>query len=118
MVRPHANFSFVMDDVERLLQLHDRGTEGRRGRPSRQLAVFKRAAIILEVTAWESFIEDAIRTSAMNALEFASSPSELQTWFNSAAHKWLASTPKPPSVAEWTGDGWRMLLGGRLCSQL
>lgn len=114
MIRPLANFSFAMDDVKRLLELHDLKTNRRRGRPSRQLAVFKRAAVILQITAWESFIEDTIRESAMIALESAASPVNVETWFNSAAHRWLEASKKPPGLADWTGDGWKTLLKQRL----
>lgn len=118
MVRPLANFSFAMDDVKRLLSLHDSETKRRRGRPSRQSAVFKRAAVILQITAWESFIEDAIRGSAMVALEYAASPADVQTWFNSAAHGWLGASPKAPTLVQWAGDGWKALLKQKLEADL
>ena len=101
-----------MDDVNRLLKLHDAETKRQRGRPSRQIEVFKRAGVILSITAWESFVEDTFRTCARRKIDAAVSPSEVGNGFNSAAQAWLDQSPKPkpPDLVQWTGEGWKALL--------
>ena len=110
VLEAHINFDFAIDDAERLLKLHDTETKGQRGRPSRQVEVFKRAAIILSVTAWESFVEDTIRTSAQGKIRAATSPADINRTFNSVAQAWLQQSPKAPDLAQWVGDGWKSLI--------
>jgi hypothetical protein len=106
-----VNFQFAMKDVQVLLELHDKETERLRGRPDRSLEVFKRAAVILSITAWETFIEDTIRSVAMERIQGARSPSDIPKTFNSVAASWLQiGTPQPPALADWTGDGWKSKL--------
>src|ERR1044072_8210427 len=57
---PRANFRAALGDVARLLALHDAETKRQPGRPSPDVEVFKRAGVILSVTAWETFVEDTI----------------------------------------------------------
>lgn len=112
------NFDFAIEDVERLLKLHDTETRGKRGRPSRQIEVFKRAAIILSVTAWESFIEDTIRASAEEKVRVATSPTDISSTFNSVAQAWLQQSPNAPDLAAWVGEGWKSLIKKKLDSDL
>lgn len=90
------NFEFAIDDVKRLLKLHDAETKRQRGRPSRQIEVFKRAAIILTVTAWESFVEDTILYTANKRISTAIIPKDVQSIFNRTAEAWLQKRPVPP----------------------
>jgi hypothetical protein len=113
-----ANFDFAIDDVNRLLRLHDAETKRERGRPSRQVEVFKRAGVILSVTAWESFFEDTIRGCAERHIAAAASPTDAQKLFNSVAQAWLQGSPKPPELAKWTADGWKDLLRRKLDADL
>jgi hypothetical protein len=76
--------------------------------------VLKRAAVILAVTAWESFIEDSVRNYATSAIEKASRPSDVQSLFNSVAQSWLEGKPKPTELADWSGAGWKVFLGNKL----
>ena len=114
VVVAHASFDFALEDPKRLLDLHYAEVKRHPGRPSRQLEVFKRAAVILSVTAWESFIEDAIRAWAVFLLERAESPADVQKWFNSVAAGWLNDSPKPPALASWTAREWKALLRQKL----
>ena len=41
-------------------------------------------------------------------------PSDVESLFNSVAHQWLEKAPKPPELADWTGDGWKALFRKRL----
>jgi hypothetical protein len=102
-----------MEDVTILLRLHDRATGGARGRPPRVLEVFKRAGVILAVTAWESYIEDALRRVFTHRLNMAKDPSEVASAFASAAQGWLSSQdkrPKPTELAAWTGKKWKKMI--------
>jgi RiboL-PSP-HEPN len=112
------NFDFAIDDVNRLLKLHDAETKRERGRPSRQVEVFKRAGVILSVTAWESFFEDTIRGCAERYIQAAVSPTDVQKLFNSVAQAWLQESPKPPELAKWTADGWKPFLRTKLDADL
>jgi len=114
----HANFEFAIADVREILRQYDSRTDHRSGRASRQSEVLKRAAVILSVTAWESFIEDSLRDRASAAINTAARPMDLQSLFNSVAHDWLERTPKPPGLADWTGDGWKTLLRNKLESDI
>lgn len=44
-----------------LVEIHDTQTGGRAGRPPAQYEALKRSALILAVTAWESFVEDTVQ---------------------------------------------------------
>jgi hypothetical protein len=99
-----ANFEFAIDDVKRLLKLHDAETKRHSGRPSRQIEFFKRAAIILSVTAWESFIEDTIRSCGRQRIAAAASP------FRGGRYLQLDRTILAPTSAQASGLGG---LGGR-----
>jgi hypothetical protein len=114
----HTNFDYAMEDAGRLLAMHDAETRRHKGRPSRQLEVLKRAAVIVSVTAWESFIEDAIRVYGMYRLEMAKTPNDVSAWFNSVAQAWLQGHPQPPKIAIWTGSQWKELLKRKLESDL
>jgi len=113
-----ANFEFAIDDVRRLLKLHDAETKRHSGRPSRQIEFFKRAAIILSITAWESFIEDALRSCGRQRIASAASPLEVEGTFNSIAQSWLQQSPKPPDLADWVGERWKEILTDRLEADL
>src|ERR1035437_7878651 len=109
-----VNFVCSMDDVAELLRQHDACTDRKPGRPLPRLEVLKRAAVILAVTAWESFVEDTVRNYASSAIEKASRPSDVHSLFNSVAQRWLEGKPKPPELADWTGNGWKGFLKNKL----
>src|SRR6476646_2840380 len=44
-------------------EIHDRETGRRSGRPKPELEALKRAALILTVTAWASFVEDTAKVT-------------------------------------------------------
>lgn len=71
------NFDFAMVDVKALLSLHDKQSGSKTGKPGRGLEVFKRAGIILTVTAWEAFIEDTSTILFEWRLKNIASPNDL-----------------------------------------
>jgi hypothetical protein len=54
------NFNEARGDAVTLLKIHDQATGGKSGRPKPELEALKRSALILAVTAWESFVEDTV----------------------------------------------------------
>jgi len=113
-----GNFQFAFGDVVYLMKMHDKGTQRKVGRPDIAFEVYKRASIILLVTAWESYIEDTIRHVAAQRIRDASSPSAMPKAFNACAQAWLGDSPKPTELQEWTGDGWRDVLSKRLAKEV
>lgn len=113
-----VNYRFAMWDVKLLLEMSSEG-DGKKGRPSRDYEGFKRAAVILGITAWETFIEDTIRGVALGRLDEAKAPTELLATFNAVASGWLESRPKnPEDVLRWTGNGWKEMIRRRLIDEL
>lgn len=96
-----------------LVEIHDTLTGGGAGRPPMQFEALKRSALILAVTAWESFVEDTVQQQLEKVLTTASSPSQMQSIFNAVAHEWLSPDgPKRhgPNLADWTGDSWKKII--------
>ncbi|HET9284494.1 MAG TPA: HEPN domain-containing protein [Candidatus Angelobacter sp.] len=102
-----SNFNYAIGDVSILLKTHDTETKRNAGRPDRNLEVFKRAGVILAITAWEAYIEDTLAAQFSERLKKATSPHDIKRAFNSVSHSWLSSQPKPPELAKWTGEGWK-----------
>jgi hypothetical protein len=107
MTRARLNFEYFKEDVSILLKTHDSETKRAAGRPNRDLEVFKRAGVILAVTAWEAYIEDTLSEQFSDKLEYAEIPADIKGAFNSVSQTWLNSQPKPPEVEKWTGEGWK-----------
>ena len=109
-----ADFEKSISDVKTLMSLYDELASTKSGRPHVEYEVLKRAAIILLVTAWESFIEDMIIQEFEKRLNNANNPKDVQTTFNSFANSWsskiISRDIKPNELDSLTGDGWKILL--------
>ena len=105
------DFTAAQDDAITLLRIHDRETGGKSGRPEPRLEALKRSALILAVTAWESFVEDTLTEEVDKLLKSTSDPSTISSIFNGIAHEWLdparSGVKKPPDLMQWTGDKWK-----------
>src|SRR5262245_60345068 len=117
MARAHptaeANFSAGILNAELLLIIHDRLAGKGPGRPSDWYEVLKRSAIILSITAWETYVEDKITDLFEARLTSAQSPNAMKSAFSSTAHSWLSGAKlKPPDLAAWSGDRWKALVRG------
>jgi hypothetical protein len=112
-----VNFSAAIQDVDTLLSLHDK-LGPQRDRPLAALEVLKRSAIILTVTAWEAFVEDAIRVSFEQRISKATCPKDVNGTFCAIASGWLNSSPKPLDLPRWTGDGWKEILKERCMEEI
>ncbi len=116
------NFTNMTEDVQALLQHHDAQLDSARGRPPEKLEVFKRSALILTVTAWEAFVEDAIRVALDQRLEKAKSPEDVENTFNAVAEKWLTAKkdrrPKPEHLMDWTENRWKDVISRQFRGEL
>jgi hypothetical protein len=97
-------------DPRQLLEWHHE-MRGESGRPRREVEVLKRAAVILAVTSWETFIEEALRFTFGDRLRAATSPKELRNTFKEVARAWMKRGKNldahPERLGEWSADGWR-----------
>lgn len=109
-----ANFEIALADIETMMSLYGELISTKSGRPHVEYEVLKRAAIILLVTAWESFIEHVIVQEFENKLNNARSPKDIQTAFNAFADSWsskiVSKKIKPNELEALTSDGWKLLL--------
>lgn len=106
-------------DAGLLLAFHDRETRGKPGKPFRHLEVLKRSAIILTVTAWETFIESTIRSRFRELIYAAKSPNDVNGAFSHVAQSWLQrqrgnGAPNPAELKDWVGDEWKRTLARQL----
>lgn len=109
------HFDIAMADVKILLNIHDEQTEKLKGRPDPNLEVFKRAAVVLAITAWETFVEDTIRSSAKKIIEAAKNPQDVLSAFNHCAASWLdLGSKKPAELMRWCGDEWKKIIIDKL----
>jgi hypothetical protein len=87
----------------------------------RQRAV-KRSALILAVTAWESFVEDTVTEQLDKLLKSTSDPAAIPSIFNNIAREWLdqarSGNKKPPDLMLWTADNWKKLVNQSLLRSL
>jgi hypothetical protein len=120
-----ARFTFErsMRDVALLMRLHDERISGV-GRPATDLYALKKSAVILCVTAWETYIEDTVLEGFEKRLAKATSTADVDSTFNSVAHAWLqkirddGESVQPTDLVAWSGDGWRTLLRDRVDTEV
>lgn len=116
------DFTAARDDAITLLRIHDQETGGKSGRPEPRLEALKRSALILAVTAWESFVEDTLTVEVDKLLKSTSDPSTILSIFNGIAHEWIDSArstvKKPPDLMQWTGDKWKDVVRQSLSKSL
>jgi hypothetical protein len=74
------------------------------------------------VTAWEAFIEDAIRVAFGYRIIVATSPHHVKSTYCHVADGWLNSgakrRAKPEDLIHWTGDGWKEVLKEKLAQEI
>jgi hypothetical protein len=122
--RALVTFRLALKEARALLDFHDEARHNA-NQNNRNLEVFKRAGIILIVTAWETFIEDILELYVNQKLDNASSPSEMQKAFNAVAQIWYVAIlnkqdghPKPNDFVNWTGENWKQLIRDKLQEDL
>jgi hypothetical protein len=119
-----ANFGAARGHAITLLRIHDEKTGRGKGRPAEELEALKRSAVILAVTAWESFVEDTVTSQLEARLKAAKDPAELQSTFNSVAEAWLGPQEEKkrkrfgPHLAGWAGEKWKDRIRDSLSDEL
>ncbi|MCI0698256.1 DUF4160 domain-containing protein [candidate division KSB1 bacterium] len=112
--RARTDFNFARNHAITLVNIHDQKKGGSKRRPSQELEALKRSALILTVTAWESFVEDTVTEQFTAKLNVATTPAEVKGVFNSVADEWLDPNRSlrrhGPDLVAWTGDGWKELI--------
>ncbi len=113
------NLEFLLKDIDILLATHEEGIKARRGRPAREHDIFKRAALILLVTGWESFIEDTLASQFKERLDSATEAKDIDSTFKAVAQSWIEThRPTPNHIRRWTGDGWKRVVRERFDEEL
>jgi hypothetical protein len=115
---PSLNFRMTLVDIRLLIKSYDEKTKELSRTIGRNQAfelseVFKRASIVLLVTAWETFVEDIIYGQFIERVRQAKNPDDIKSAFNAVAQAWLepmVSRRKPPDLAKWAGEGWKELI--------
>jgi len=111
MTRAAQDFAISLADAHRLFAYYDAELARFKPRIPEEAEVLKRAALIMAVTAFESYIEDYLRETVPPRLSAALTPEKFKLVFEVVAKKWLKEHPdKPAAFIEWTGEGWKALL--------
>lgn len=119
MTRAALDFAVSFADAHRLFAFYDAEIDRFKPRVPEEAEVLKRAALIMAVTAFESYIEDYLRETVPPRLSAAVTPEKFKPVFELVAKKWLREHPeKPAAFVEWTGNGWKDLLTTNLDQRL
>jgi RiboL-PSP-HEPN len=111
MSRARQDFAISFADARRLFTFYNAELERSKPRIPEEAEVLKRAALMMAVTAFESYIEDYLREFFVPRLKASETPEKFQTAFELVAKKWLREhQDRPAAFTEWTGDGWKSLL--------
>lgn len=112
--RARTDFNVARNHAITLVNIHDQKTGGSKGRPSQEREALKRSALILTVTAWESFVEGTVTQRFSAKLNAATTPAEVKGIFNSVADEWLDPNRSlrrhGPDLVAWTGNRWKELI--------
>lgn len=115
MPRTKAAKSF--EENWRTVELISQFTEDRAGRSHEQTAALNQAALIFCITAWEGYVEDALKESATYLAEHCPSydklPQEVRRQLELAVTPgkgWGSKSPSGYYVGDLAGAGWRTLL--------
>ena len=119
MTRAAQDFAISLADAHRLFAYYDAELARFKPRIPEEAEVLKRAALMMAVTAFESYVEDYFREMVPPRLSAAQTPKEFKQVFELVAKKWLKEHPdKPAGFVERTGDGWKALLTANLNQRL
>lgn len=118
-----VNLELTPKDIRALLSFYENTFKA--GRRDQSLDVFKRASLILTITAFETFVEDVLRVCVLEKLKNALEPNQIMAAFNTVAQDWYsaisqrqATSPKPADFVKWAGQGWKRLIQERLENDL
>lgn len=101
------DFKGAISDADALLWIHARFSTGKSGRPEDRLEALKRSALILAVTAWETYVEDYLGSQFARRLNAATDSVEMSP----AANSWLQKHHSDPAgLLRRAAGGWKSLL--------
>ncbi|CAN5660244.1 hypothetical protein BH09VER1_BH09VER1_00430 [soil metagenome] len=109
MTQAAQDFQVSFADARRLFELYE--AEAASPRVSGSGEVLKRAALIMAVTAFETYLKDYLRETFPPRLAFAQTPKDFKAVFDEVAKKWHREQTDPVSTMDqWTGHGWKELI--------
>jgi hypothetical protein len=105
----YSGFEASIKDADQLFTFYEKERLAALPNVPEEIEVLKRAAPILLVTAWETYLEDFLREKFEPLLRAAAQPSDVQNAFNTVAAKWIDSnrTNLQNTLSDWTGVGWK-----------
>jgi hypothetical protein len=105
----YSGFEASIKDADQLFALYEKERLAAAPIVPEEIEVLKRAALILSVTAWETYLEDFLREKFLPLLGAAAQPSDIQSAFNTVAAKWIDNNrgTLQNTLSDWTGDGWK-----------
>ncbi len=107
------NFQFSLSDAYVLLKADYAEIKETLNSSDQDTEVFRRAGVILTVTAWETFIEDTLTLHFEKLMKKARTPDDIKSIFNKLVRDWIDNKGKnihPPDIEQWVGDGWKKML--------
>lgn len=106
--RATQTYDALLSDVDTLIGLHS--GSGLPGRPTGNNEPLLRAAVVLLVTAWENYIEQAVEECFTHVMsELRSQPQQLSDYLKSVVQK-----EAQKSVWQVTGDGWQSVVSSEV----
>jgi hypothetical protein len=105
----YDGFSASIRDADQLFDFYEKERLANHPHVPEGIEVLKRAALILAVTAWETFLEDLLKEKFLPKLMAATTPADVAGVFNSVAAKWLTGDKAKlhSTMMNWTGEGWK-----------
>jgi hypothetical protein len=107
-------FSANMNDVDALLEVHEKLTGEGPGR-RRGVEVLNKSAVMLITACWEAFIEDIVSAAFNFMLDHAATPGAFPARVLTRASTTLREDKDERKVWDLAGDGWKEVL--RNCLQ-
>ena len=98
-----------MKDANQLWEFYKKERKEALPHVPEKIEVLKRSALILAVTAWETFLEDILREKFYPKLEQTNTPKDKNRVFNTVAGKWLEQEKSKlhRTLETWTGASWK-----------
>lgn len=98
-----------MQEVRRLMEIHEELTGTSPGRRHR-VAVLNKSALVLITACWESVIEDIARESIDFLVEKADSPEVLPAKVRTLASRELKKADDDTKIWDLAGNGWKTVM--------
>lgn len=106
---PASNLTANLQEVLRLVGIHEQVSGTRRGR-RRNVEVLNKSGIVLLVACWEAFIEDLADAAFSFLLEKATNPSVFPGPVLVQSTKGLRADKDESKIWALAGNGWRQVL--------